>query len=140
MTRKKKLAVDPIDKLNPQAQWRGRMRKAALEKLGNKCARCGFDDVRALQIDHIKSVGHKDRPAHYITEKDVVEGDTSKYQLRCSNCNWIKRAELREHTGSRLQLVLPFSPPLAGWSINAYLLQPPFLNEAIATARRFVPR
>ena len=29
------------------------LRPRVLEKYGNKCIKCGFDDIRALQIDHI---------------------------------------------------------------------------------------
>ena len=29
------------------------LRLQAFQALGGRCARCGFDDVRALQIDHV---------------------------------------------------------------------------------------
>jgi len=49
-------------------------RQKVVDSLGGVCVRCGFSDIRALQIDHIKN----------------------KYQLLCANCNWIKRYEDKE--------------------------------------------
>lgn len=79
-------------------------RTKALEVLGNKCVRCGFDDIRALQIDHINGGGYKKvkiigRRKMYQT---IALGKTEGYQLLCANCNWIKRVENREfcHTKS----------------------------------------
>jgi len=76
-------------------------RIAVVEMLGGKCIRCGFDDRRALQIDHIGGNGTKDRKK--ITGvywnsvmKSVLNGE-EKYQLLCANCNWIKRYEKGEH-------------------------------------------
>ncbi len=69
--------------------------------LGGKCVRCGFDDIRALQIDHINGGGTKDRAAFkntYQYEKYVFEHlDSGGYQVLCANCNWIKRDEMQEH-------------------------------------------
>ena len=76
-------------------------RAAALAKLGNKCCRCGFDDVRALQIDHKNGGGgyeihiaFNDSPR--IFYKAVIADGENKYQLLCANCNQIKRIEGRE--------------------------------------------
>jgi len=77
-------------------------RKLILEKLGNKCIKCGFSDYRALQIDHIHGNGSKE------TRKIGINGlyrkilsmnrdDIKKeYQLLCANCNWIKRYKRKE--------------------------------------------
>jgi len=65
-------------------------------KLGGKCVRCGFDhDYRALQIDHIAGGGSRRRLKHDPI-KDILAGNTKKYQLLCANCNWIKRYEMNE--------------------------------------------
>ena len=75
-------------------------RIAALERLGGKCVRCGFADVRALQVDHVHSNGRSDR-AHYpcVTRFFKYVADegylTGAYQCLCANCNWIKEAERR---------------------------------------------
>lgn len=74
------------------------LRKKAVEKLGNKCVKCGFSDYRALQIDHVHGGGKKDRslrnPIKIIRE--VLVDKENKYQLLCANCNWIKIFENRE--------------------------------------------
>ncbi len=76
---------------------RRQLRLSALEKLGNQCARCGFKDVRALQIDHINGGGELERKilSQYQLHKKVLAG-TTEYQLLCANCNFIKLFEDRE--------------------------------------------
>ena len=36
-------------------------RERVLKRLGGKCSRCEFADVRALQIDHVNNDGYKQR-------------------------------------------------------------------------------
>lgn len=80
-------------------------RNAAVEALGGKCVRCGFDDSRALQIDHINGGGTKERRNGDVKgnfHKHVLQSflkNENKYQLLCANCNWIKRSELHENRG-----------------------------------------
>ena len=78
-------------------------RLSLLNILGNKCVRCGFSDMRALQIDHINSDGKKDRIRfanpdrayfYYLHHLDEIEHNL---QLLCANCNWIKRWEKNEN-------------------------------------------
>ena len=63
--------------------------------LGGLCKACGFDDPRALQIDHVGGGGAAERKKKTGTsyllhvKKNYDSGD---YQLLCANCNWIKRA------------------------------------------------
>ena len=73
--------------------------------LGGKCARCGFDDVRALQIDHVDATkrprsgrGHRSlgRTGYTGVLEELLSGSPHNYQLLCSNCNWIKRYENHE--------------------------------------------
>jgi len=82
--------------------------------LGGKCAKCGFDDYRALQIDHINGDGYKERKSKgvgqkYIgncnTVKKVCKGELKNYQLLCANCNWIKRYENNEHRGNNVNIL-----------------------------------
>lgn len=78
-------------------------RNAAVAILGNMCKRCGFNDPRALQVDHINGGGSKDKKnitRHYynVVIESVMAGE-KKYQLLCANCNWIKRAEKQEVAG-----------------------------------------
>lgn len=77
-------------------------RNAVIEALGAKCVRCGFNDKRALQIDHINGGGSKERKERKFAKefnKHVLESflrNENKYQLLCANCNWIKRSENNE--------------------------------------------
>ena len=67
-----------------------------------RCVRCGFSDVRALQIDHVEGCGtasRKDRQ-HTCLYLDIVRGrNTVPVQVLCANCNWIKRHENNEVLG-----------------------------------------
>jgi hypothetical protein len=62
--------------------------------MGGKCVHCGFDDERALQVDHIEGGGRaEDDYRAYVLR---VWEHPEKYQLLCANCNWIKRDENEE--------------------------------------------
>lgn len=73
-----------------------------IKLLGNKCVKCGFDDWRALQIDHIHGGGNKERKkrkhmdSYYKSIIESVKRGEKKYQLLCANCNWIKKYENSE--------------------------------------------
>jgi len=59
--------------------------------------RCGFDDVRALQIDHVNGGGvaeTKGMSRRVFYER--IRTHRIEYQVLCANCNWIKRAERGE--------------------------------------------
>lgn len=75
------------------------LRLEALEAMGNKCRKCGFDDVRALQFDHIEGGGAKAR-SKYTNNRymyiDLINGTARGIQILCANCNWIKKAENNE--------------------------------------------
>jgi hypothetical protein len=75
-------------------KWSAQLRIKVIEKLGGKCKDCGFNDPRALQIDHVNNDGYIERNliTSRVTYLNKVLKDTSgKYQLLCANCNWIKR-------------------------------------------------
>lgn len=69
------------------------------------CVRCGFDDVRALSIDHINGYGKKK------TKTESIRSGTGLYyflirncyppgfQTLCMNCQFIKRAINKERMG-----------------------------------------
>lgn len=76
-------------------------RVRAIEFLGGKCAwdGCGWNDIRALQIDHINRGGS--REFRLINDKvkyynQVIE-HPEKYQVLCANHNWIKRIQNKEY-------------------------------------------
>ena len=62
---------------------------------GPKCVRCGFDDERALQIDHIHGAGTRGRNERGVHREyaDILRWGREKFQVLCANCNWIKRKE-----------------------------------------------
>jgi hypothetical protein len=70
----------------------------ALEKLGNKCVKCGYSDTRALHIDHVSGDGKKERNIRKSIHRRIALGlnDITRYQLLCANCNWIKKVENNE--------------------------------------------
>lgn len=77
------------------------LREALFEKFGSVCARCGFNDWRALQIDHINGGGtqerkqYKNRWSYYYALLDAPEGTV---QMLCANCNQIKMMESHGYT------------------------------------------
>ena len=79
--------------------YRARIRHQIIEALGAKCLRCGFDDWRALQVDHVNGGGAKHRRTVISLSryyKDIlasVQAHDGTYQLLCANCNQIKRYE-----------------------------------------------
>lgn len=69
---------------------------------GCKCRICGHDDWRALQIDHVYGDGAEERRKYGskgISRKEqsrLIKENPEKYQILCSNCNWIKKYENKE--------------------------------------------
>ena len=75
-------------------------RIAALDIYGGQCQRCGFNDKRALQFDHIQGNGHEDRKffnrgggTQAYWRIVAVQVQAGLYQLLCANCHAIKTAE-----------------------------------------------
>ena len=61
---KKMQREDPeyVERLRSHARdYNRRLRQAVLERLGQKCSRCGYKDVRALEIDHKFGGGTEER-------------------------------------------------------------------------------
>ena len=83
---------------------RAMAKSEAFSAMGGKCAVCGFDDYRALQVDHVNSDGAIMRKAgefpgstkFYRVVRASVENGEGVYQLLCCNHNWIKRHEMME--------------------------------------------
>ena len=81
-----------------------RLKSAVFQLLGRKCVRCNFEDMRALQIDHIHGKGylHRKRIQGKAFYRHILENSIrslSDYQILCANCNWIKRDEQNENRG-----------------------------------------
>lgn len=71
--------------------------KLVIEKMGGKCEFCGFDDWRALQVDHKGGTGGKRKSAHIIYT-EILNGQIDDYQLLCANCNAIKASYRNERS------------------------------------------
>lgn len=102
----KRLMGDRENKRNKGNPARRVLRDAALTMLGDQCTKCGFNDKRALQMDHIMGGGNKHRkslssPTKYY--KYVIEDNGNSFQLLCANCNMIKRTENNEFHRPALQ-------------------------------------
>ncbi len=84
-------------------RWK-KQRVALLKQVGYgvlACKRCGFDDYRALQVDHVNGGGQAEvrntkfrNPERYAKH---IAKNPKNYQLLCANCNWIKRDENQEY-------------------------------------------
>ena len=59
------------------------------------CVRCGFDDIRALCIDHIENDGkeHRKWVGKHIYKWLIDNNFPAGFQTLCMNCNWIKYRE-----------------------------------------------
>ena len=64
----------------------------------NQCSQCGYNDIRALEIDHINNDGNLHRKNlvkcghatyQFLRKNNFPEG----FQVLCANCNWIKHIE-----------------------------------------------
>jgi len=64
------------------------LKRQIFDKLGNKCACCGFTEYSCLQIDHINDDGSRHRKYNSTMNqlKDMLEGHV-KVQLLCGNCH-----------------------------------------------------
>lgn len=68
-----------------------------MEALGDSCVRCGFDDKRALQFDHIHGGGVKQQGRlTWLQLQTWMLKNLDEIQVLCANCNWIKRHENNE--------------------------------------------
>lgn len=72
-----------------------------IKKFGGRCKKCGIDDIRVLQVDHINGNGEIERKKFNSKTryKMIMADDGSKYQLLCANCNIIKAWENNEFSG-----------------------------------------
>ena len=73
---------------------KARLRKRLLEMYGDTCVRCGFDDVRALTLDHIGCNGAEERKrlgerGVYLRALEVFR--PNEYRTLCMNCQFIVR-------------------------------------------------
>lgn len=77
-----------------------RNRQLMFDALGGAMCMCGFDDIRAIEVDHVNGGGKEHRKklsnAQY---RDYVISHPNEFQVLCSNCHSIKtyeRGEVRQ--------------------------------------------
>ena len=77
---------------------RKEVKRQAVKMLGNKCSQCGFDDLRALEIDHINGGGneHRRKRGAWGVYYDVLHSEGKGYRLLCANCHSIETSERRQ--------------------------------------------
>jgi len=87
-----------------EGTFRNTYRLKIILALGDKCNRCGFTDLRALQIDHVYGFGvyqirtfKGSRWNYYKKILEEINKGSKEYQILCANCNWIKRYENQEY-------------------------------------------
>lgn len=70
---------------------------ALIESLGGKCVKCGFDDVRALDIDHIDPGGKIKPKTGYTWGRRFKDWAANNGNLRllCANCHRLHTWEQR---------------------------------------------
>jgi len=98
--RKKRRKTDPyyatgFDKESWKKYQREKIRtirSEVIEKLGGKCISCGYNDNRALQVDHVNGGGGKERKIYSWKYWKMLKNltDMQEYQLLCANCHAIK--------------------------------------------------
>ena len=75
---------------------KAKLKATLFDMYGHVCIRCGFEDKRALTLDHKLNNGNKERKE--LGERGVYQKarDTflpDEYQILCMNCQFIKRCE-----------------------------------------------
>jgi len=101
----KEYRVKSIEKIRKNNdRYNHNLRQQVVDYLGGKCVKCGFDDNKDLQIDHINGGGYQEMKNLSAKQRYRLvlqtKKEKNKYQLLCANCNWIKRFEDKEANGS----------------------------------------
>ncbi len=88
-------------------RYRAELREVARAVLGSKCNKCGNDDRRVLEFDHIKALHRRTNGIRFgypieADLKDLIRNPKSpKLQLLCANCHAIKTFEEDERNSWR---------------------------------------
>ena len=87
----------------PERLTQKKIRARIFEILGETCVRCGFNDKRALWIDHVLGDGAAERKrlGVYQVYLKIIATKGKGYQMLCANCQAIKKAENREYRGRK---------------------------------------
>lgn len=75
-------------------------RRLVLDAYGARCAECGLQDERVLDLDHVYGGGaeHRRKRGTLGMYRDVIRDNfPATFRILCKNCNWIAFLE-REDT------------------------------------------
>ena len=71
-----------------------RLRNRVLEFYGRECGLCGFDDERALTLDHVLNNGAEERKnlgERGVYRRAIKPEYRHEYRILCMNCQFITR-------------------------------------------------
>lgn len=72
-------------------------RLAVILRLGGHCRRCGFGDIRALELNHIdrsRKLRPKVRyPNHILVRMSDLRQNEDNFEILCANCHRIETHE-----------------------------------------------
>lgn len=78
-----------------QRKYLRSLRIRVIEKLGGKCVNCGCDNFAALEINHIKGCGRKDRRVgskqYYLS---ILSDKIKDLEMTCIVCNALHKAKV----------------------------------------------
>ena len=94
----------PIKTREIHKRYTNKIKEEVFTHYGNgklACVICGFNDVRALSLDHIEAIGNVARKANGGSGYDLYAklrrlGYPEGFQTLCMNCQWVKKFEKRE--------------------------------------------
>ena len=87
--------ADP-EKYNTQATIaRKKLKEGLFDIYGRACALCGFDDIRALTLDHRKNNGNQERRELGMrgVYRRALKNIPDEYRTLCMNCQFIERVK-----------------------------------------------
>jgi hypothetical protein len=91
---RKRRMENPQREKETKLKYHTRLKNRILEMYGMTCSVCGFDDRRALTLDHIKNNGAEERRQYGergVWFKALKEYNPDEYRILCMNCQFIQR-------------------------------------------------
>jgi len=74
-----------------QKRQRNELRRQVLARFNNRCADCGIDDPRVLEIHHINNNGNRDHAGGSISMyRAFLRGEIDDIIIVCANCHRIR--------------------------------------------------
>jgi hypothetical protein len=109
-------------------------RMIVINAYGGKCEKCGFQDFRALQFDHVQGGGSKDLKGKSPTaiRKALMPVNKEKFALLCANCNW-KRRYTDIHLPRNANVVLIVTIPKIFTKIKVVTMDYPYIVKNVIT-------